>query len=176
MTTTQITTTTTTTRARRSVGWIAVGALAAAGLVGVAAPAQAGHGGIAIAHNLRVGGHSGFDRVVIDYHGRKPAAKVRFVKKLIQCGSGDQISMPGKRIVTIKLEPAQLQRESGSLAYKGPGIGGTTKYNLKSIRGVRLACAFEAQVVFGVGVRDNVKVLRTGFLSNPKRFYVDFKR
>lgn len=164
------------TSAGRRVGWLATGALTAAGLVGVAAPVQAGHGGIAIAHNLRVAGHSGFDRVVIDYHGKRPSANVRFVQKLFQCGSGNRVSMPGDRIVAIKLEPAQINRPSGSIAYQGPGLRSTTNYDLKSVRGIRLVCAFEGQVVFGVGVRDNVDVVRTGFLSDPKRFYVDFRR
>ena len=167
---------TTRTKTARRVGWLAAGALTAAGLPGVVAPAEAAHGGIAIVHNLRVGGHSGYDRVVIDYHGRRPSTQVRFVSKLVQCGSGNVIAMPGDRVVQIKLEPAQLQRPSGSIAYRGPGIGGTTTYSLKSIRGVPVACAFEGQVVFGVGVRNNVKALRVGFLSDPPRIYVDFRR
>lgn len=167
--------TTTRTTARR-IGWLGAGTLTAAALTGIAAPAEAGHGGIAIAHNLRVAGHSGYDRVVIDYHGQRPSVRVRFVDKLVQCGSGDVVAMPGDRIVRIKLEPAQLQRPSGSLAYRGPGIGGTTSYSLKSVRGVRVACAFEGQVVFGIGVRDNVDALRVGFLTDPERFFVDFRR
>lgn len=164
-----------TTRAR-GIGWLAVCALTGAGLTGIAAPAQAGHGGIAIAHNLRVAGHSGYDRVVIDYHGKRPSAQVRFVRKLVQCGSGDTISMPGDRVVQIKLEPAQIQRPSGSIAYRGPGLRRTTTYDLRSVRGVRVACAFEGQLVFGIGIRDNVDAVRAGFLSDPKRFYVDFRR
>lgn len=166
------------TRTRTAAALTATG-LAAAGLFGLAGSAEATQDTVPVVTNLRTGGHSGFDRVVIDYqrksYGAKPAATVRWVKSVYQCGSGTRVSLPGDRILLISMTPAQAHRDDGSNAYVGPGRFKTSTVGLTTVKGVRMVCDFEGQVEFAIGV-SKAKGVRTGTLTNPNRFYVDITR
>ncbi len=153
---------------------LAVTAVAGTGLAGVVATADAA-GGTATVSNLRVGSHSTFDRVVIDYTGSKPTVRVSLVNSLYSCGKGDKLTIPGDKIVKIDLTPAQAHNNSGQSTYSGPGRLSTKTFNLSTIKGVRMACDFEGHVTFGVGVQ-NLKSYSVSHLTNPKRVVVDLKR
>lgn len=162
-------------RSRRAAVAVTAAALAAGGVVGIAGTAGASHNSIATVTNLRAGGHSGFDRVVLDYQGAQPVARVKFVPALYACGSGEKLTLPGNRILQIDLTPARAHRNNGSNAYVGPGRLSTSSIGLTTVKGVRMACDFEGHVTFGIGVQ-NAKGFTTAALANPNRFYVDIKR
>lgn len=152
-------------------GALACSALAAVTLAGSADAASR----TATVTNLRTGGHSGYDRVVIDYKGRTPAIALKFVSNLYSCGSGAKLTLPGDRILRIDLTPAQAHKNNGTNAYTGPGRSSTAAVNLTTIKGVRVACDFEGHVTFGIGVKGATGA-SAGTLSDPKRIYVDVKR
>lgn len=159
---------------RKAAAALAATALAGTGLVGVVATADAA-AKTAQVTNLRTGGHSGYDRVVIDYKGKKPTVKVTIVDSLYSCGKGDKLTIPGDKIVKIDLTPAQAHNQKGQNVYTGPGRLSTTNYNLASVKGVRMACDFEGHVTFGIGVKNFKKVSWTS-MSDPKRIVLDVKR
>lgn len=159
---------------RKAAAVLAVTALAGTGLVGVVSTADAA-ARTAQVNNLRVGGHNGFDRVVIDYKGKKPAVKLSLVNNLYSCGKGDKLSIPGSKILQIDLTPAQAHNQKGQDVYTGPGQLSTASFNLSTIKGVRMACDFEGHVTFGIGVK-NLKSYSVSHLSDPKRVVVDLKR
>jgi hypothetical protein len=162
-------------RINRKAAAVAATALAGTGLVGVVATADAA-ARTAQVTNLRTGGHSGFDRIVLDYKGKKPAMKISIVNSLYSCGKGDRLSIPGDKILAIDLTPAQAHNGRGEDVYTGPGQLSTAPMSLLSIRGVRMACDFEGHVTFGIGIKDNVRRITYGFLADPKRVYIDLKR
>jgi hypothetical protein len=162
-------------RSRKTAAVLAAGALAAAGLIAVAPTADAA-ARTAQVINLRTAGHTGYDRLVLDYKGKQPAVKVTLVNSLYSCGKGDKLSIPGDKILQIDLTPAQAHNQKGQNVYSGPGRLSTASINLPTIKGVRMACDFEGHVTFGIGVDHNVKKIAFGFLGDPKRIYVDLKR
>ena len=105
---------------RKAAAVLAVTALAGTGLFGVVSTAGAA-AKTAQVNNLRIGSHSGFDRIVIDYKGKKPAVKVSQVNNLYSCGKGDKLSVPGDKILQINLTPAQAHNQKGQDVYSGPG-------------------------------------------------------
>jgi hypothetical protein len=151
-----------------------VTALAGTGLVGVVQTADAA-ARTAQVNNLRTGGHNGFDRIVIDYKGKKPAVKLSLVNNLYSCGKGDKLSLPGNKILQIDLTPAQAHNQKGQDVYTGPGQFSTSSVNLTTIKGVRMACDFEGHVTWGIGVK-NLKSYSVSHLSDPKRIVIDVKR
>lgn len=162
-------------RLNRKAAAVAATALAGTGLVGVVATADAA-ARTAQVTNLRTGGHAGFDRIVLDYKGKKPALKLSVVNSLYSCGKGDRLSIPGDKIFTIDLTPAQAHNGRGQDIYSGPGQLSTASLSLLSIKGVRMACDFEGHVTFGIGIQNNVRRITYGFLTDPKRVYIDLKR
>ncbi|HUR73615.1 MAG TPA: hypothetical protein VMZ00_05025 [Sporichthya sp.] len=161
-------------RSRKTAAVVAATALAGTGLVGVVQTAGAA-ARTAQVMDLRVGGHSNFDRVVIDYKGKKPAVRVSLVNNLYSCGKGDKLSIPGSKILQIDLTPAQAHNQRGQDVYSGPGQFSTKTYSLSTIKGVRMACDFEGHVTFGIGVKD-LKSYTVSQLSDPKRVVLDLKR
>ncbi|WP_028985031.1 AMIN-like domain-containing (lipo)protein [Sporichthya polymorpha] len=159
---------------KTAVAALAATALAGTGLVGVVASADAA-AKTATVQNLRTGAHSTFDRVVIDYTGKKPTVKLSLVNSLYSCGKGDKLTIPGDKILKIDLTPAQAHNDKGKSTYSGPGRLSTANYNLSTLKGVRMACDFEGHVTFGVGVK-NLKSYSVSHLTNPKRVVVDLKR
>ncbi len=161
-------------KSRKTATVLAVTALAGTGLIGVVSTADAA-ARTAQVNNLRTGGHNGFDRIVIDYKGKKPAVKLSLVNSLYSCGKGDKLSVPGNKILKIDLTPAQAHNQNGQNVYSGPGRLSTSSVNLTTIKGVRMACDFEGHVTWGIGVK-NLKSYSVSHLSDPKRIVVDVKR
>lgn len=161
-------------RSRKTAAAFAATALAGTGLIGIVQSADAA-ARTAQVNNLRVGSHSGFDRIVIDYKGKKPAVKVSLVNSLYSCGKGDKLTIPGDKIVKIDLTPAQAHNQKGQDVYVGPGQLSTKLYNLTTVKGVRMACDFEGYVTFGIGVK-SLKSYSVTHLSDPKRIVLDLKR
>ena len=162
-------------RINRKAAAVAAATIAGTSLVGVVATADAA-ARTAQVTNLRTAGHTGYDRAVIDYRGKKPTMKISIVSSLYSCGKGDKLSIPGDKIVKIDLTPAQAHNAKGQDVYVGPGQLSTAPRNLLSIKGIRMACDFEGHVTFGIGIKNNVKKINYSFLSDPKRIVLDFKR
>lgn len=150
-----------------------VGLTLTAGILAVAVP-QASATDIPVVTNLRAGGHSTFDRAVVDLNGYAPSIKTRWVTKAQNCATGQTHYVPGKKFLQITVEPAQAHTNAGKNAYVGPGRTASSSFGLKNLKGVRMTCDFEGQVSWVLGV-DHKATVKVGKLTNPSRLYVDIK-
>ncbi len=144
-----------------------------AGILAVAVP-QASATDIPVVTNLRAGGHSGYDRAVVDLTGYAPALKTRWVTKAQNCATGQTHYVPGKKFLEITVEPAQAHTNAGKNAYVGPGRTASAFFGLKNLKGVRMTCDFEGQVTWVLGV-DHKATVKVGKLTSPTRLYVDIR-
>ncbi|GAA0633095.1 hypothetical protein GCM10009547_41280 [Sporichthya brevicatena] len=122
--------------------------------------------------DARFGKHKAYDRVVFDLTGKASGYNVRYVSTLRQCGSGKKVTIPGKKFLSITLEPAQAHDNKGRDVYRGPGQNSTANPKLPTLRSMRMLCDFEGQVAFGLGLKRKAG-FRVGTLSKPTRIYVD---
>jgi hypothetical protein len=125
--------------------------------------------------NLRVAEHRKFDRVVIDIHGKMPGYDVRFVKKLVEDGTGTPVDVAGRKFVQITLTPAYAHKQDGSPTYEGPQLA---EYDFHPVRGLAFLGDVEGYVNFGVGLRYKAP-FRVFELNDPNgadRLVVDFRR
>lgn len=121
--------------------------------------------------NARWGGHSSYDRLVIDVRGAVPPVTVKPVKELRYDGSGQRVPLAGKYFLEIKFAPAAAHDEQGRSVYKGPRL---LKIHLPKLKGLALTGDFEGVVTFGAAF--NTKpVYNTFKLHSPERFVLDIR-
>ncbi|MFF8844157.1 hypothetical protein ACF08N_15790 [Streptomyces sp. NPDC015127] len=125
----------------------------------------------ALVTNARWGGHSSFDRIVIDIRGKVPPVTVNAMKELHYDGLGTKVPLAGKHFLEIRLSPAAAHDDNGRSVYKGPKL---TKIWLPSLKGLALTGDFEGVVTFGAAF--NTKpAYTTRVLHSPERFVIDIR-
>jgi hypothetical protein len=107
----------------------------------------------------------GFDRVVFDISGAPPGYDVRYVDQPVADGSGDPVSVPGRRFIQIRFEPADAHDATG-----GSTVGRAATLGYPMLQGYAVTGDFEAVVTVVLGL-DDVVAFRVGEL--PGRVYVD---
>jgi hypothetical protein len=116
---------------------------------------------------VRTGRHPGYDRLVLDLEGRVPSYSVRYVRQVIQDGSGEPVALQGRAFLQVVLDGAAAHRDDGS---------GTVPRELRpalpALRQVKLAGDFEGYVTFGLGLADRVG-FRVFELTRPTRLVID---
>ena len=124
--------------------------------------------------DLRVGEHRSFDRVVIDLRGKMSGYNVRFVKALVQDGSGLPVQLKGKRFVSVVLYPANAHDQAGGSLYQGPEL---EQYGYPSLSGVAFIGDYEGYVSFGISLsqRAPFRVTELKDPNGPDRLVIDFK-
>src|SRR5690242_17283301 len=96
---------------------------------------------------IRYASHDGFDRIVLDIPGALPGYSVKYVPQVVQDGSGNPVSLPGKAFLLITLHPAQAHRENGT-----PTVSGTHRTGLPVIQAYTIAGDYEGYVSIGLGL------------------------
>lgn len=113
--------------------------------------------------------HATFDRFVIRTRGGTAAYAVRYVKRIVEDGSGDVVRLKGRKRLRIVLRDARAHSAGGTQLI--PKVRTPLCGNLRQ---VKLAGDFEGVVTFGLGLRR-----RTGFrvfrLTAPPRVVVDVR-
>lgn len=109
-----------------------------------------------------------FDRIVFDITVRNPGYSIRFVKHVIDDGSGKIIKLPGKRFLLITLRPAQAHKTSGASTLPTK----VQVLHFPMLKSWVLAGDFEGVVSIGVGLHAKTSV-RVGELHH--RLFIDFK-
>ena len=125
--------------------------------------------------DVRVGEHSGFDRVVFEFADDLPGYSVKYVElPVAEDGSGESVELPGaEAAVQVVFTPASgFDLEAGEETYTGPGT--VTNDQTVEITGVASSGDFEAMLSWAVGLRHEVPFEVTK-LDSPARLVVDFQ-
>jgi hypothetical protein len=107
----------------------------------------------------------GFDRIVFDVSGPLPGYQVRYVAQPIADGSGQPVSMPGRRFLQIRFEPANAHNDAGA-----PTVVRAQTLGHPMLEAYAVTGDFEAVVTVVLGL-DDVVAYRVGELSG--RIYLD---
>ncbi|PXY29962.1 hypothetical protein DI005_33140 [Prauserella sp. PE36] len=119
---------------------------------------------------IRTGLNTGFDRVVLDLSGPRPAVAHRLVDELIADGSGEIVWLTGEHFVAVTATPAAAHGASGAPTYPGP-----VKFRTRSLRNVMAVAVtgdFEGVLSVGLGTRYRSWV-RVFTLGSPTRVVID---
>jgi hypothetical protein len=150
----------------RLVRTLVVSSLAAIVLALAAAPA--GAQSAPTLTDVRAGGHSGFDRVVFEFRGAVPEHHIRYVRQLVQDGSGHPVSVAGAADLEVVFQGANAHRQDGT-----PTISPRRfSTGLTAVKEVAQIGDFEAVVTYGIGV-DRKRPIKVSTLSNPSRLVID---
>jgi hypothetical protein len=119
--------------------------------------------------DVRVGGHTTFDRVVFEFTGARPGHRVRYVPQVFADGTGDPVSLDGRAFIEAVLQPAAAHDDDGNPTLPGPL---PRIVNTAALRDIAAAGDFEAVVTWGIGVaaRTPMQVRR---LDGPARIAID---
>ncbi len=120
---------------------------------------------------VRVGGHTGYDRVVWQFPGAgRPSFQVHYVDQPIADGSGDVVAVPGDAYLEVMISsvgiPAANAPRPGNAS--AASLAGTVIAQARPVYG-----GFEAVGQSFVGVRDRERPFRVAVLTNPTRLVVD---
>jgi hypothetical protein len=119
---------------------------------------------------IRVGRHTGFDRVVFDIDGPLPGAvAVRFVDRVVADGSGQPVAVAGKAFLQVRFEGAQAHDDQGRAT-----LATRTEANLPAVEEVVLAGDFEGYVTVALGLTAAAP-FRVLELTGPTRVVVDVR-
>ncbi|MER7458266.1 hypothetical protein [Micromonospora sp. NPDC126480] len=118
---------------------------------------------------IRSAAHPGYDRITFDFAGTLPGYQVRYVDTVTQDGSGETVTMPGRRYLLITLRPAQAHTDSGEPTVRPRRA--TLDYPM--LRGYVITGDFEGVVNVALGL-DDVVGFRVGEIpGTPGRVYID---
>lgn len=121
--------------------------------------------------DLRYAEHPRFDRVVIDLRGIRPGYRIGYTDRLYQDGSGSPVRLPGRRKMSLVLNPAYAHTDSGAPLYDGPR---RVAVDMPTLRGIAFTGDYEGYVSFGFGT-DRRAPYRIFTLSDPRRLVIDWK-
>jgi len=107
----------------------------------------------------------GYDRVVLDITGPVPGYDVRYVARPVADGTGEPVTMPGRRFLRIRLEPADAHDQAGASTVVRSATLGYPVLEAYAVTG-----DFEGVVTVVLGLADEV-AFRVAEL--PGRVYVD---
>jgi hypothetical protein len=120
---------------------------------------------------VRVGRHTGYDRVVWQFPGSgRPSFQVHYVDQPLADGSGDVVDVPGDAYLEVMISSVSIPRASTPRPGNAPAssIAGTVIAQARPVYG-----GFEAVGQTFVGVRDRERPFRVTVLTKPTRLVVD---
>jgi hypothetical protein len=124
---------------------------------------------------IRVGRHTGYDRVVFQFDGGVPAPHLEYVERVTEDPSDRQVRLRGTAFLRVVFHGAtldnsfQISRPSEACRYGGPQ---RVTPDLPQVKEVAVAGDFEAVLSFGIGVerRSTPRVFQ---LTKPSRVVID---
>jgi len=120
---------------------------------------------------VRVGHHSGFDRVVWEFEGSGPPSyQVHYVRRALADGSGDPVPVAGDAFVEVLVSTVRTPTPGTARPRdaRAAALAGTVIAQADAIGG-----GFEGYGQAFVGVRGEQRPLRVTTLRNPTRLVVD---
>ena len=128
--------------------------------------------GVAILRDVRAARQRGFTRVVFEFAGGEASGyRIAYVNRPVrQCGSGRVARVAGRRVLLVRLTPAQAHTEEGRATVRQL----ERRVSLGALREMKSLCDFEAQVEWALGLTAS-KRFRVMELSNPARLVLDIE-
>jgi hypothetical protein len=125
----------------------------------------------AVVHSISATPQGNFDRFAIEFATTMvPGFDVQYVNPAHQCATGDIVTVRGARTLVVRLTPAQAHTDAGA-----PTIAAAQQpFDLPAIKEVRLACDFEGEVSWVIGVAAEAQY-RVSELRDPPRLLIDIK-
>ncbi|MBD0323269.1 MAG: hypothetical protein ICV72_07780 [Aldersonia sp.] len=122
--------------------------------------------------DLRIGRHTGYDRVVYEFGGSGvPGYRVGYVDQAVEDGSGDVIDIGGASILAVSISGTAYPFDSGVEPYAGTNP--LTEPSAAVVQEVYLGAVYEGITQSYVGTRSTKPAFRVSTLSNPTRLVVD---
>lgn len=125
---------------------------------------------VPVVADLRAGEHDRYNRFVVELQGDEvPAYAVQYLnERPIECGSGQDVELPGLATLELHLEPARGHTEQGTATVDHS----ERSYYFEALQEAEVSCDFEGvfTVVLGVSVRHPFRAFE---LANPARLVVD---
>ncbi len=122
--------------------------------------------------NIRIGHHSGFDRVVYELGGTgRPGWRVQYTDRAVQDGSGKPIDVAGRSILQVQILGSAYPFDSGVTEYAGPDPA--TDPSAPTIAGVYSTHVFEGTTQSFIGVNADRPAFSVTTLDGPVRLVVD---
>lgn len=134
---------------------------------------RAGRGRMATATAVRVARHDGFDRFVVEFTAGSPAPGYHIEhvdRPAHECGSGNEVRLPGDGWLQVRIEPAQAHDDEG----RGTVRARSAETGLPNVIEYRMTCDFEGQVEWILALRSPT-AYRVYELDNPRRLAVDVR-
>lgn len=121
--------------------------------------------------DLRVGGHDGFDRVVLELNGPDvPSWDVRYVPQAISDGRGDVVDVDGDAILEVALYPVAYPFD-GTDPYAGPQVVSVAA--TQQVTEVVYNHMFEGYLQTFIGVDGGEQPFRAYGLTDPARVVIE---
>lgn len=120
---------------------------------------------------VRVGHHTGFDRVVWEFPGRgRPSYGVHYVDEPLAEGSGERVDLRGDSYIQVDVSRMGIPAAAGPRPTDAPeaSLAGTVVADARAIGG-----GFEGYGQAWIGVRGDERPFRVIVLTNPSRLVVD---
>jgi hypothetical protein len=130
--------------------------------------------GSALLDDVRIGAHpeeGGWDRIVFEFRGHRPAGKVEYVDRVAYCGSGEPVTnLPGTALLKVRFDGTDAHNQAGQTTIDSTTVSGPGGAILRAIQ----TCDFEAIVEWVVAV-DAKERMNVRFLESPNRVVIDIK-
>lgn len=121
--------------------------------------------------NIRVGRHTTYDRIVLDFRGGPPSSfRATWVTALTADPSGKKVSLPGNKFLSVVVQDASGTDINGQRTYNGPTR--LREFATRNVEAVAVTGDFERVLSIGVGARHQSWV-HVFTLTNPSRLVID---
>lgn len=124
--------------------------------------------------DVRTGVHpeeGGWDRIVFEFAGTQlPESTVGYVPRALECGSGEEVELPGEEILVARFNGAMAHDEEGNVTIDATEIEGHGDTMLSAHQ----TCDFEAQVSWHMGISAE-QPFKVKVLEDPTRVVVDIE-
>lgn len=135
--------------------------------------APTGFEGNGLLRDVRIGAHpedGGFDRIVFEFTGALPRARIEYVSSAAACGSGQPVTVPGAATLLVTFDEAAAHNNNGQVTFGSQTVAGA-----RTILQARQTCDFEALLSWALGVSSR-QPFTVSQLDNPYRLVVDVKQ